>query len=274
MRDGFKVFDAHTHIGDWGTWKMKGREVDPFPEPIESKDDLRSHMEKWGVDRQIVMTHYHPDLELTFERNELALELAELENVYAGIFFHPDHPEKTRRSLEKIDDRVKVLKTSAETWKSDYAPNSWSRKQRETIEEVVKVAMEKDLVFQFHTGKNKSDPRSAFEFIREYPDARYHMVHMGGIAGGHFALVPRLLENLGLDIVVDTSWSRGFAPRWLAEKLKTRDALDRMMFATDYPWGDFPGEYHKVTGLKETGTLAPEEVQQVLFDNADAFYGD
>lgn len=272
MRDGFRVFDVHSHIGEWGSWEMKGREVDPFPDEITSKEDLESHMEKWGVDRQVVMTHYHPDLELTFERNDLALELAELDGVYAGIFFHPDYPELTKNALEKVDSNVKVLKTSADAWTSSYSPDSWSREQREVIEDVVRTAKNKDLVFQFHTGKDRSDPRNAFDFIDEFPGARYHLVHMGGIAGGHFALVPRLLERLDLDIRVDTSWSRGFAPKWLALELKKRDALDRMMFGTDYPWGDFPSEYHKVTGLEEAGVLTGEEVQQVLFGNAEAFY--
>lgn len=268
------VFDAHTHIGEWGTWTVKGREITPFRDEICSQSDLRQHMQYWGIDRQIVMTHYHPELSVTFDRNQLALELAELDGVYAGLFFHPDYPDEAAAVIEQAaDDRVKVLKTSADTWENSYDPTSWTDTQRETIEQLVSCATAHDLVFQFHTGPDKSDPRKVFRFIEQYPEPTYHLVHMGGTAGGHFALVPRLLEHLDKDVYVDTSWSRGFGPRWLATQLKQRDALDRMLFASDYPWGDIPAEYHKIRGLEETvSAITAEDVQRILYGNAEQLY--
>ncbi len=270
MRDGFKLFDVHSHIGTWGRWEMKGNEVEPFENELTSREKLRHHMERYGIDRQIVMPHYHPSLRRTFELNPLALELSEMEGVYSGVFFEPAHDRQTKAALDMAESpEVKVLKTSAGAWQNDYDPDSWSIQQEEVMDRVMEKAGREGLIVQLHTGYGASDPVKIFRMIDRYPEVTYHLVHMGGVAGGHFALLPRLLDRLDMDIYVDTSWSRGFAPRWFARELKERNALDRMMFATDYPWGDFHSEFHKVTGL---GILEGEEKQMVLHHNAHQLY--
>lgn len=274
MRDGFRIFDAHTHIGEWGRWEMKGREVEPFDREFTTKEELREHMEKYGIDRQIVMPHYHPDLSRTFELNRLAVRMAELEDVYAGIFFEPSSDNlETVRSLAG-DRNVKVLKTSADAWsKGNYSPETWTESMRSYMNALVELAIKEDLVFQFHTGKDDSDPRKIFSMADEYPGLTYHLVHMGNSAGGHFTLLPRLLERLeSHSIYMDTSWSRGFAPRWFYRELKKMGALDRMMFATDEPWGDFPGEFHKVLGLHQETSIERKELQAILYGNASKLY--
>jgi predicted TIM-barrel fold metal-dependent hydrolase len=276
MKNCFEVFDAHSHIGEWGSWKMKGNRVDPFNREFTNKEELKAYMENYGVDRQIVMPHYHPDLSKTFSLNRKAVEMAEVEGVHAAVFFEPSHPEESRKAFEiaRSEEGVKALKTSAGAWRnSDYSPGSWSSGERKVVEEALQLSAENDVPVQFHTGHSHSDPRKLFEIVDEYTEAVYHMVHSGGIAGGHFALLPRLLERIDTHkIYCDTSWSRGFAPRWFYRKLSEKDSLERMMFGTDEPWGDFPSEFHKITGLKKEEDITKEELQMLLYDNAASLY--
>lgn len=276
MKDGFKVFDVHSHIGKWGSWEMKGNTVDPFDREFTDKEELKAYMEKYGVDKQLVMPHYHPDLSKTFSLNRKAVEMASLEGVHAAMFFEPSHPEESRKAFElaRSEEGVKALKTSAGAWRnSDYSPGSWSKSERKVIEEALQLSAEEDMPVQFHTGHSHSDPRKLFEIVDEFPEAIYHVVHSGGIAGGHFALLPRLLERMDTHrVYCDSSWSRGFAPRWFYRKLSEKDSLERMMFGTDEPWGDFPSEFHKIKGLRKEEDIAEEELQMLLHDNAANLY--
>lgn len=270
MRNGYKVFDAHTHVGEWGTWEVKGRQVSPFTDPITSQAGLRDQMDRYGIDKQIVMPHYHPDLAETFDDNSLAVDLAELDGVYAALFFAPAYPEACEqvRDFARSEDVV-ALKTSADAWDTgSYDPASWNATQTREMEDMLDFAADHDLPIQFHTGSDASDPRHLFELVDAYPDVTYHCVHAGGTGGGHLAFVPRFLDRLDMDVYCDTSWTRGFGARWIARELKERDALDRLLFASDEPWGEFPGEFGKVDGL----AIADDVKQRLLFDNAARLY--
>jgi predicted TIM-barrel fold metal-dependent hydrolase len=275
MKQGFRVFDAHSHIGEWGRWEMKENEVQPFDREFLDIEDLRDYMEGYGVERQIVMPHYHPDLSKTFELNTLAAEMSSEENIYGAVFVEPSHPEETQEALEIAGSNkgIVALKTSAGAWNSSYDPESWSEDERMVMEKVLKFSARNDVPVQFHTGHTDSAPEKLFKIIDKYPEAVYHLVHSGGIAGGHFAALPRILDRLEThEVYCDTSWSRGFAPRWFYRELSRRDALDRMMFATDEPWGDFPSEFHKILGLKKETDISEEELQMILHDNAEKLY--
>ena len=68
----------------------------------------------------------------------------------------------------------------------------------------------------------------------------------------------------------DLSWAIGFAPRWLAEEISRRGiGHDRVLFASDQPWGDFAGEYHRLSAATGDGELA----RLVFTDTFDRLYG-
>ena len=53
------------------------------------------------------------------------------------------------------------------------------------------------------------------------------------------------------DVYTDTSAVPGFAPEWLRHEPGQRAlAVDRILFASDAPWGCLPSEYWKVKGLE------------------------
>ncbi len=96
--------------------------------------------------------------------------------------------------------------------------------------------------------------RSA-QLVEEYagPDGvPIHLVHLGGGMSGHMKLIGgRLFDWIerGNQVYTDTSWAIGFAPGWLVQEIERRGiGHDRVLFATDAPWGDFEGEYARLRG--------------------------
>ena len=76
---------------------------------------------------------------------------------------------------------------------------------------------------------------------------------------GHIKLVgsPVLRLDRGRQTVyTDLSWAIGFAPRWLAEEIERRGiGHDRVLFASDQPWGDYAGEYARLSAAAGDGEL-------------------
>jgi uncharacterized protein len=103
-------------------------------------------------------------------------------------------------------------------------------------------------------------------------DVKIHLVHFGGGMSGHIKLISqRFFDWLeaGRQIYTDTSWTIGFAPRWLASEIERRGiGQDRVLFASDEPWGDFSGEVVRMRTAAGDGKLG----EAMLRDNFAALY--
>ena len=93
------------------------------------------------------------------------------------------------------------------------------------------------------------------------------IVHFGGGVSGHIQLVPRFLDwvEQGYKVYADTTWAIGFGPRWLLTEIERRGVgQDRVLFASDEPWSDFWGEYHKIAGVNvEPGAQGARPARQL-----------
>lgn len=251
----FQVFDAHSHVGKWGSWEMRGNTVVPFTEEedVTSQEELEARMEEFNLSKQLVVPHYYPDTDKAFELNRFVRTLAKLDDVYGGVWFAPSFPGATASALGDFEeDTIVALKTSADVWMdADYRPSTWKADEAEVMEEVMTFARDNGLLVQLHTGSGGSRPEYAFALADQYPEVGFHFVHMGGSTGGHFAFVPRFLERIEQrdNLYCDIAWARGFAVRWMARELLERDAIDRLLFASDEPWGDANAAMHTVLGL-------------------------
>ena len=74
----------------------------------------------------------------------------------------------------------------------------------------------------------------------------------------------------GKKVYTDLTWAIGFAPNWLANEIDKRGiGGDRVLFATDQPWGDFEGEYHRMIDA-----AGGREIADLIFhDNFERLYG-
>ena len=88
---------------------------------------------------------------------------------------------------------------------------------------------------------------------------------------------PRALQQIGSHwiesgkkVYTDLTWAIGFAPNWLANEIDKRGiGGDRVLFATDQPWGDFAGEYHRMVDAVGDRELA----DMIFYENFDRLYG-
>jgi len=90
---------------------------------------------------------------------------------------------------------------------------------------------------------------------------------------GHMKLIGgRLFDwiEAGKQVCTDTSWTIGFAPVWLVQEIERRGiGHDRILFATDCPWGDFEGEYARLSAVAKD----PELAEAFFRGNFTSLYG-
>ena len=276
-----KTFDVHMHIGRFGTWTMKNNPVEPFKgREISSAQEQEKFMKQLGITKAIVMPHYTPDQKIPFEMfNPIALEATKLKNIYAALFVSPlpENAERTKSVLEQLPlKKVVALKMSPDSWpKGKYTPNpaTWDESFRQNMELILEKAKKHDLVIQFHTGTENSDIMNYVPFLEEYcKKIKIQLVHMGGSAGGHFALVPRFITWLeqGYPFYCDTSFCRGFGPAWLVQQLEEHypKGLKHVLFASDNPWGIFESEFWRIEAIPCSDKIK----EDIFYNNACKVY--
>ena len=149
-------------------------------------------------------------------------------------------------------------------------------KSRPQLDAIFATARDHDLTVHVHTSPGAaSDVDRVGTLVDRYADdVRLHLVHLGGGMSGHIKLVGgRFFDwvSAGKQVYTDLTWAIGFAPRWLAQEIEGRGGLgaDRVLFATDQPWGDFAGEYHRVGAA-----VAGRELADAVFAGTfDRLYG-
>ena len=205
----------------------------------------------------MIVPIYTRKQEEAFLLNEFVLQVAKEmpHQIIPGFWVDPSPPmhEHLGSALKLADTHnIMVLKTSPETWDSDYSPNpnTWDSSFRNNIGSILDYAKAKKATIQIHTGSGKSDVRLIDKLIHYAgKDVSFHLVHLGNTINGHFYLLSNLSQWVqdGYQVLADTALARGFAVRWLSD-LADQDSIlqHSIMFASDEPWGSFPSEFAKI----------------------------
>ncbi|RZI91340.1 MAG: amidohydrolase, partial [Microbacterium sp.] len=204
----------------------------------------------------------------------LALEAAQKDDrVRCGLWVSPKAADAERNDAALAlarEDGVAALKTSFLLGGHPTDPDC-----AEQLERIFTTAAELDLVVHVHTSPGAaSDIDHVGTLVERYgDDTKIHLVHLGGGMSGHMKLIGgRFFDwiEAGKQVYTDTSWTIGFAPTWLVAEIERRGTgHDRVLFATDAPWGDFEGEYARLRAAAGDGALADAFFHQ----NFEALYG-
>ncbi len=133
---------------------------------------------------------------------------------------------------------------------------------RPQLDQIFATARDNGLIVHVHTSPGAaSDIDRIGTLVERYGDETgIHLVHFGGGMSGHIKLIgSRFFDWIesGKQVYTDLSWAIGFAPRWLAEEISRRGiGHDRVLFASDQPWGDYAGEYARLSAAAGDGELA------------------
>jgi predicted TIM-barrel fold metal-dependent hydrolase len=268
--------DAHRHIGRLPAYGFYGGPpISPDTTARATVRELLASLDEEGTERALVLPNYGvPDPDVAFALNHLALEAAQADDrVRCGLWVSPRQADAARNDgalALAVEDGVKALKTS---FLLGGAPDDPAC--AEQLDRIFTTAADLDLVVHVHTSPGAaSDVDRIARLVETYGDTtKIHLVHLGGGMSGHLKLVGGLFFDwvaAGKRVYTDTSWAIGFAPAWLAQEIERRGiGHDRVLFATDAPWGDFAGEHARLSAAAGDGALA----DAFFRDNFDALYG-
>lgn len=270
------TFDSHRHIGRLPAFGFYGGPpISPDTSARETIRDFFNDLDDQDVERALVLPNYGvPIPDIAFELNQLALEAAQSDDrAVCGLWVSPLASDAARNdeSLKLATETgVKALKTSFLLGGSPTDPDCAAQ-----LDRLFTTAAELDLVVHIHTSPGgTSDIDQIGTLVEKYGDTtKIHLVHLGGGMSGHLKLISgRLFDWIesGKQVYTDTSWTIGFAPTWLVGEISRRGiGHDRILFATDCPWGDYEGEFARLdAACRDT------ELTELFFrNNFEALYG-
>jgi predicted TIM-barrel fold metal-dependent hydrolase len=267
--------DAHRHLGVLPAYPFYGGPpVSPDVTARATLEDLIADLDAEGTERALIIPNYGvPDPAVAFGFNELCVEAAQSDDrIRTGLWVsaRPGDAALTDEALKLAGETgVRALKLSfllgGKVTDDDCRPG---------LDRIFAAAREHDLTVHVHTSPGAaSDIDQIGNLVDWYgADNRIHLVHFGGGMSGHIKLIGgRFFDWIaaGKQVYTDLSWAVGFAPRWLLTEMERRGAgHDRILFASDEPWGDQAGEYARLRaafGDGELGSLVFEQNFQTLY---------
>lgn len=272
-----RIRDAHRHIGVLPAYPFYGGEpVRPDVRARATVDELLADLDAEGTERALVLPNYGvPDPDVGFAFNELVCEAAARDDrIRAGLWVSPK-PGDVDRTAEALrlagEPGVRALKLSFLL-----GGDPTDAECADGLDTIFAAAREHGLVVHVHTspGSGGSDIDRVGTLVDRYADdVAVHLVHFGGGMSGHIKLVGgRFFDwiEAGKRVYTDLSWAIGFAPHWLASEIDRRGiGGDRVLFASDQPWGDFEGEYARMNGA-----VGGRELSTLIFrETFDGLYG-
>ena len=259
----WRVHDAHRHLGVLPAFPFYGGPpVTPDTTARATVDELLADLDREGTERALVIPNYGvPDPSTSFGLNDLVVEAAQRDDrVVAGLWTspRPQDAAATEKALSLAGERgVRALKLSFLL--GGRVDDEACRPQ---LDAVFAAAREHGLVVHVHTSPGAaSDIDEVGQLVDRYADdVAVHLVHMGGGMSGHVKLIGQRFfawVAAGKRVYTDTSWAIGFAPRWFAAEIERHGTgADRVLFASDQPWGDFEGEAARLAAATGDGELA------------------
>ncbi len=140
-----------------------------------------------------------------------------------------------------------------------------------TVYPLYQAIAEAGLVMTFHggedpafPGRTRSCPQRAAKMVKDFAGAKIVIAHMGSSTDG----TDTLHHLCGLDCWLDTSMAATHMPRQQFEAIVQKHGADKILFATDCPWGG-KETYDAVAGLD----IPQEDKEKIFWRNACALLG-
>ena len=217
-----------------------------------------------GIDRAVVCniaTNAHQESRV----NEFAISLAKDDFFIPLGSLHPDSENK-----EAELDRLQAAGIKGIKLHPDYVHILLSDKR---FDEIFSLVEARGMLCVLHTGWDPISPNlihATPEMIRDvidrHPSLRLVAAHMGG-----YAQAKGVIEHLlGRNIYLDTSLCHlRVDEREELIRILREHGEDRLLFATDTPWGDPTKEME----FLESAGLSPERLERIYYKNAVELLG-
>ncbi len=248
MRDGFRLFDTHTHVG---RARHSGR--------VYSEDELLREMDRFGVDVSMVIPYPVVD-DAREAHDEIGRAvLAHPDRLVGCACLYPYIPEQyfreeVRRCRETYGFRALKLQPQY------HGLNPMSDRSAFWFE----TAIENRLVAICHTGSGAPFALPSYFMLpaRRYPELTIVLAHCGG--GGMFAGEAITAAVFCPNVVLESS---SLMPHHIHEVLAHVPA-NRIMIGSDLP-ESLDTELGKILGL----AIPAEDRQAILYDTGARVFG-
>jgi predicted TIM-barrel fold metal-dependent hydrolase len=257
------ICDAHRHLGVLPAFPFYGGPpVHPDTTARATVDELLADLDAEGTERALVIPNYGvPDVQVSFGFNDLVVEAAARDDrIRAGLWVSP-RPQDATLTAKALalagEPGVRALKLSFLLGGHPADPEV-----RPQLDAIFETARRHGLVVHVHTSPGAASDIDHIGLLVETYAAEVplHLVHFGGGMSGHIKLIgSRFFDwiEAGQRVYTDLSWAIGFAPLWLAGEIERRGiGHDRVLFASDQPWGDHAGEVARLRAAMGDGELA------------------
>lgn len=271
-----------------------------------SREMLLAAMDAAGVDRAVIISYEGKDILPDTGRDPTALGDTSVEDYYEAWQAHSDRFSWFIDSIDPCDDEyltrveqdldrgtqgIKMFPAYVETLPNDPRYTRLYDLCRERQLPVI-VAFE-----HWNNPEWGACMRDYGEFLNTfepvasaYPDVRFLLTHWGCLSWGEqreahaeppFPLLPVFVEfmkrhrNLSTDIAAHQFLFKTSTSRALLEQLVEHLGAERVLYATDWPWGDSSPEamVKNVAFVKEATFLDEEQRDAILGLNARRFLG-
>jgi uncharacterized protein len=255
--------DAHRHLGVLPAYPFYGGPaVNPDVGARGTVAQLIKDMDTERTGRALVIPNYGvPDPDIAFSFNDLVLEAAAADDRIRAALWVSAKVSDAARTAKALalagETGVRALKLSFLLGGRAGDPDCQPQ-----LDAIFAAARRHHLVVHVHTSPGAaSDIDEVGGLVERYgDDVAIHLVHFGGGMSGHIKLAgARFFDWIaaGKRVYTDLSWAIGFTPRWLAAEIDRRGiGHDRVLFASDQPWGDYAGEFAKLSAVTGDGELA------------------
>jgi predicted TIM-barrel fold metal-dependent hydrolase len=247
MRDGFRIFDAHTHLGDA---RHSGRSC-----PV---DRMLAEMDRFGVDRSLLIPFPVVD-DYRKTHDQIGAAVREHPDRFAGaICLNPFVPEQEFR--DEVRRCVEVLGFRAIKLQPQYQPlNPISRRSDFLFEEACRHKI--PLIWHTGTGAPFALPSLLIAPARRFPELQVVLAHSGGSI---YVLEAIVAAGVCPNIYLELS---SLMPHHITDVLN-HVPVSRLMIGSDLP-ESLDTEISKILGLP----IAADTRQAILWDTAAQLFG-
>ncbi len=248
MRDGFPIFDAHTHLGEAAhsgrTW---------------SAEQMLAKMDQHGIDRSLLIPFPVVD-DYRKQHGQIAAAVREFPKRFAGAVClnpfvpRPEFEDEVRRCVEELGFRAIKLQPQYQPLNPIYARSDF----------LFEAASRYQLPVIWHTGSGAPFALPSLLIVpaRRFPDLRIVLAHSGGSSYFLEAIVAAgVCRNIYLEL-------SSLMPHHVLEVLN-HVAPSRLMIGSDLP-ESVETEISKISGLP----IAENQKREILWGTAAALFGE
>lgn len=225
-------------------------------------DGTKAKMKEWGVDKAVLLS-IATNVRQQTNVNNFAIAQNGDEIISFGSV-HPDSPE----AISEIE-RVAAAGLLGIKFHPEYQGFAIDDKKAYPLYERCEQL---GLVISFHAGKDlgfpnslAASPRAVVRVLSDFPHAKMVMAHMGGCM-----LWDEVEETVaGTGGYLDTSFTAGYLPKELAERIIRKHGVSNILFGSDCPWASSADTARYIDSL----SLTDDEKEKIYSGNALALLG-